>query len=418
LNGKLMGTYFVLDTAAALAGVVLSLVAAFLFPHLGYSPQVSLAVVALMAADSMSALTGPWAVALEKEMQLSRLSLVSIVGTILGYGAALGLALSGVGLWSLLIINFVTTAIGMLGTYIVCRARMPSTLGMRWGFDATLARQLVSQGIVTGLSLTALSSIVTQYDNFLIGTFVDATTLGYYDRAYRIAHWPNLLLTVTMSRIAFLTFSKVKDDLPRLTHAVRIALWAVTTFGIPITLMLAFGASDIVQILYGGRWAESAYFLRFLTVYSFIWPAVSVGLWLAIALGKSRVTAGMTVAQALLIVVAATPLTLAFGANGTVAGVLITMVASFIIANVVIFRHVPLTVREVYGAPLVATIAAVIVALLFTAVPFWHQISPLLRLIALLGPTCVVFWLTLYLLNPRETKQRVKFLVSRFRGSN
>lgn len=415
LNGKLLGTYFVLDALAAVSGFVLSLIAALVFPLLGYGPQVSLALVALMTADSITAATGPLAIALEKEMQLSRVSFATVLGSLLGYGAALGLALGGAGLWSLLIINFLTAIVGMASSYIIVRMRMPLTLTMRWQFDQSLAKRLISQGLVTGLSLTALGTIVNQFDNFLVGTFVSPTTLGYYDRAYRIAHWPNLLLTVTMSRIAFLTFSKVREDVRRLTHAVRLAIWAVTTFGIPIVLILLFGATDIVNILYGPRWAESAHFLRYLTVYSVTWPVVSITLWLAIAQSKSRITIGLTLSQAIVIIIVATPLTLAFGATGTVIGVVITMFSAFIVANVIIFREVPLSPGEVYLAPFIAGLVALAATGGLYALMASQPIASFVRLAAIAFVSSAVFWLVLLILRPTESVERVKFLASRFR---
>ncbi|MCL4504757.1 MAG: oligosaccharide flippase family protein [Chloroflexi bacterium] len=415
LDGRLLGTFFTLDALTAGAGFLLSLIAALVFPLLGYAPQVSLALVALMTADSITSATGPLAMALEKEMQLSRVSFASVLGSLLGYGAALGLALGGAGLWSLLAINFLTAIVGMASSYIIVRRRMPLTLTMHWQFDRTLAKRLISQGLATGLSLTALGTIVNQFDNFLVGTFVSPTTLGYYDRAYRIAHWPNLLLTVTMSRIAFLTFSKVRDDMRRLTHAVRLAIWAVTTFGIPIVLILLFGATDIVSILYGSRWAESAHFLRYLTIYSVTWPVVSIAVWLSISEGKSRITVGLTLSQAVIIVLAATPLTLAFGATGTVIGVVITMISSFIAANIVIFREVPLSLREVYLAPFIAGIVALATNGVFNALTAALSIEPLVRLTTIAIISAGVFWLVLFIIRPTESIERVKFLASRFR---
>jgi PST family polysaccharide transporter len=117
---------------------------------------------------------------------------------------------------------------------------------------------LLQQGIPVGLANQGQATIVNQFDNFLIGTFVSPVTLGYYDRAYRLSQWPNVLLTQVLSRIGFLTFAKVQDDLPRLTHAMRLSLWVVTTVGLPIALILALGAAEIVEVLYGPSWATSS----------------------------------------------------------------------------------------------------------------------------------------------------------------
>ena len=241
------------------------------------------------------------------------------------------------------------------------------------------------EGLPTGMSLTALGSIVTQFDNFLIGTFVDATTLGYYDRAYRIAHWPNILLTTIITRIAFLTFAKVRDDPPRLTQAVRLSLWILLTLGIPIALILFFGATDVVTILYTDRYAESAYFLPFLTIYSLVWPFVSLGFWLSAALGHSQQTIFLMGSQALTLMILATPLTLGLGAFGTVAGVMATMLVAFALAMRYVFKQVPLSLRDVFGAHFAAAVVAVIILLAMRQLPQWDSMPLLIHLVLIGG---------------------------------
>jgi O-antigen/teichoic acid export membrane protein len=265
-DGDLMGTYWVLDSLAAAGSLGLSVAAAFALSRFGYRSEVTLGLVVLMAADGISVIVSPLSMILEKELQVSRLTLVSLLASIVAYGVAIYLAVTGAGIWSLIAVNAVSSLASLIGVYWLCRQRWPHAFKWRWRFNRTKSDQLLREGLPTGLSLTALSSIVTQFDNFLIGTFVGYATLGFYDRAYRIASWPNLLLTMIVSRIGFLTFAKVQNDPPRLTHAVRLSLWVLTTLGIPLALFLFFGASDIVQILYGGKWSQSAFFLRFLTI--------------------------------------------------------------------------------------------------------------------------------------------------------
>ena len=177
-----------------------------------------------------------------------------------------------------------------------------------------------SDGLPTGLSLAALGGIVAQFDNFLIGTFVGYTTLGFYDRAYRIAHWPNLLLTVVITRIGFLTFARVQNDAPRLAHTMRLSLWVLTTLGIPIALFLFFAAPDVVQVLYGPTWSESAYYLRFLTIYSLVSPFINTGFWLAVALGHRRIVTGFTGIQAALLILLGTLFAFTMGGIGDDSG--------------------------------------------------------------------------------------------------
>jgi PST family polysaccharide transporter len=262
----------------------------------------------------------------------------------------------------------------------------------------------------------ALASIVAQFDNFLIGTFVGYSTLGFYDRAYRIAQWPNLLLTLMVSRIGFVTFAKVQHDLPRLTQVVRLSLWALSTFGIPIILWISFGASDIVLLLYGTDWLESAFFLRFLAVYAIAWPFMLVGFWLMVALGHTRETMIMTLIQAVVMVAVATPLTWLWGVMGAIIGVGITMVVAFGVSCYYIFQQVHLSFLNIFGpAGLVASIV-VITLLLLTRLTNWEQWYPLTRLLTIgIVGTCI-FMMLLFVIRPVEMKRNLSYLGRVWKG--
>ncbi len=409
-TGELMGTYLALDLIAAGGSLLLSILCAAVLSLLGYREEIIRAMVVLMIADALSVIVSPLSMVLEKELQLSRVTLNSVIASVLAYTAAIFIALNHGGLWSLLAINLVTTLASIGGIYWICKRRWPQAFVLEWRFSRDVARRLLRVGLPTGLSLAAMSSIVTQFDNFLIGTFVGYTTLGYYDRAYRIAHWPNLLLTMIIGRVGFLTFAKIQHDLPRLTHSVRMTLWALTTLGIPMALVLFFGAPDIIGILYGPSWIASTFFLRFLAIYSLFWPFVSVGFWLCIALGHTRQATILTATQALTLVVIATPLTLRFGVDGTIAGVFITMLASFGLSCYYLFRQVPLSIDAVFRGPALAALVAIGMILMARQIIQWDSLAPILRLsiVGVLGPG--TFGVALFALRSSEMTERIRYL--------
>jgi PST family polysaccharide transporter len=409
-DGALLGSYWGLDLAAAAGSLGLSVLAAGALSQLGYTNEVVVALVVLTSADSISALVSPLSMVLEKELQLSRLTLVSLLAAIVAYAVAVLLALAGAGLWSLLVINVIINLISLVGVVWVCSRRWPQVLQLRWRFDRRLAGRLLRRGLPSGLSLTALSSIVTQFDNFLSGTFVGYATLGFYDRAYRIAHWPNVLLTTIVSRVGFLTFAKVHGDLPRLTHAVRLSLWVLSTLGMPMAIVLFFGAPDIVGMLYGARWSRSADFLRFLTIYALLWPYVSMGLWLSIALQHGQATLMLAAAPALSLIVLATPLTIALGVSGTLIGVGATMLIAFALSCRYIFDRVPLAFSETFLIHVAALGMAVLVTAAMMRIAAWGQFVALTRLLLIIVSGPGTFFATQFVLRPAEMTERLRYL--------
>ena len=417
-NGELLGTYYALDLSLTGISLILGIAVAIVFTQTLYAsdPAVGLIIVVMVFVEALPALVNPLGLALEKELQLSRLTLVYLVATILSYGLGILLAWAGAGLWSLLIMNLVNVLLTTAGTYFICRWRLPQVFRMHWRFNRPLAKRLIKQGLPIGLANMGSANIVSQFDNFLIGTFVDPTILGYYDRAYRLSQWPNVLLTQVLARVGFITFARVQDDLPRLTHAMRLSLWVITTLGIPIALVLTFGASEIVEILYGPGWALSSFFLRFLAIYTLFSPFIRLASSLAYAGGDIRMTIWITAAQVITILSVATLLTFAFGAIGTVLGVGVTTAVGFIISILYIFRRLSLSMRATFGAPVLATGIASVVTVCVTSQPGWHEGSTVGRLIIIGFTSAGLYLIGLIALKPSEMLERVRYLTRTFRG--
>ena len=414
-TGDLLGTYFAVDGATTVGSILLAVVASIAFSVLGYPPQVILIFLALMCTEVIALLVSPLSMALEREIQISRLALVTLVGYLVAYAIAIAFALAGRGIWALLSINLVYGVIAALGVYVVSRQRVPQVFRLHWRFDRTLARQLLSAGILAGFSATTLSIVVGQFDNFLIGTFVSVTTLGFYDRAYRIAQWPNILVSFVISKAAFLTFAKVKDDLSRLTHTVRLTLWALTSLSVVISLWLFFSASELISVLFTEKWLPSTPFLRFLSITNLLWGYVSLGFWLSVALGHRRATITLSAIQAVTLVVLATPLTLMFGSNGTLAGVGASMLVGSVASFIYVFRRVSLTPREVFARPLIAAGLTIGVLWALTSYAGWSGLPPIVRTVLVGIVAAVTLIGALFMLSPSEMIDRIRYLTQTWR---
>ncbi len=410
LDGDLLGTYFVLDLAAILGSTLIIIVIAVLSPLIGYEQQVVLAMIVLTLAEGITVVTSPLGMALQKELQVSRVALAGLASSVVSYSVAIGLAISGAGIWSLLAVNSVGAVIGIGTTYWICRQRLPDVAHLRWRFNPDRARQLLRLGIPTGLSLTTLSAIITQFDNFLIGTFVGYATLGFYDRAYRIASWSNILTATIVYYIGFVTFAKVQTDLPRLTHAVRLTLWVLTIIVLPLGLVFFFGATDLVRVLYGAKWGESALYLRLLVVYTITSPFSGVGFWLAVALGHRRIPILFTATQLIVLVIFATPLTLWFGVVGTIAGVAVSMVTAFVMSAYYISRQVSLSFKSEVGIPLAAVGISILTLTALSNLAVWSNLQPVARVLLVITTGPGTFALLLFALRPTETIERIRYL--------
>jgi len=415
LDGELLGTAYRLDLILAAASMILSIAVALILPRLGYPPQVTWIVTVYVVLDNVTAVIGPLGLALEKELQLSRLNVIYVASTIAAYAAAIGLAYAGAGVWSLLSSNLFTTCAAVAGIYLLARRRLPWVFQMEWRFDKELARHLLRQGLPMGLANAAAASITGQWDNFLIGTYGGTKELGFYDRAYRYAQWPNTLLTGALQRVGYVTFARLQDDVPRLAHSVRLYMWVVTSLGTPMALALIFGARDVIHILLDTAWSRSADFLSILAAFSIISPFINLSVSAAYAMGKVRQAVVITLAQAVVMLAVATPLTLRWGVSGALAGLGVAILLGFGLSAHYIFTHLPLSARETFGKPLIAAAVACAATWLASQTPGWHELSAAPRLIAITLASAGTYLLCVFALNPSEVIERVRYVARAFR---
>ncbi len=430
-SAALIGTNFGLDAGAALVNVALCAIAAAIFHFSGTANggTVAAMIMAMTLAEAVATSATSYSLILERELQFSRASIVALIAAAAAYTSSLSLAFLGFDVASLTVISVITQLVGALGVTLMCRRRLPGLAALRGVFDRALAGRLIRAGVSSGVALLAVMQ-VTQVDNFLIARLVDHETLGYYTRAYSLSNWPNLILTLVISRIGFVTFVRVIDDAPKLTHAVRLCVWALLVLGLPIMLLLVFGAPHLVRGLYGERYIESVRYLRFMGAVNFAWPLINVGFWLAAASGLSTRNVRMALIQLAILVLLGAPLTVAFGVFGTMAAVALALLAGLAICVRYALARTGLGARELFIWPLAAAGLTALALYGLTSLPLFsdytlasglrgldYRAPWLLRAVALALADFALFWGIYAMLRRSELRERLRYLSAVWRGS-
>jgi hypothetical protein len=109
------------------------------------------------------------------------------------------------------------------------------------------------------------------------------------------------------------------------------------------------------------------------------------------------------------IVVLATPLTLKWGAMGTIAGVGLTMALAFSLSCVYVFRQVSLSFVATFLPASIAGLVAAGVLLASRQLAVWGQLAPLVRALATGIFGTGTFLLVLLALRPAEMIERLRY---------
>ncbi len=409
VTAETLGTYVSMEITAGLAGLFLFLVATPILRLSGYSSLVITVGAVLAIGAVLEGFGGIGGVLLEKELRFAPVSLVQSVAFPLSYIPAFWLATRGGGAWSLVAQNLTYNSLSLMGIIWMTRRQLPYIWQMRWRFSLSLARRFVRFGLTVGAGMLA-GMLLTQLDNFFIGTLVGVVVLGFYDRAYRIAQWPSTLFNAVLGRTAFYTYAQLQGDQERLQKTVTMILWLIAMSALPLALMLFVTASDLITLLYGERWLPSALFLRILVVISVARPFWENAGALFVGLGKPGLTAKFTIVQALVLAVTGLPLTILTGATGTCAAVGLAAVAGVILIYYNTQKEISLQPWSALSGPLLAAGSTILGYLVLSRLTGLNHLWLWMRILIKAGYTAIAFLALTFLIQPYATRERICYV--------
>lgn len=209
----------------------------------------------------------------------ARLGAADALAGLVGFGAALGLALAGWGFWALvgqqLVIAVMTLALAAFW------ARWRPGLPRR----AEGTRALLTFGRDTFLVHVA-NYVTTNLDTVLVGRVLGAVTLGFYNRAFQLILLPmeqilSPLTRVFMPRLADSTGAEFNALLLRLQRVLAYVLV------LPLSL-LAAAAGPLLPLLLGDQWAAAAPLVQILCAGAVFQALGYVFYWAFLARAKTK----------------------------------------------------------------------------------------------------------------------------------
>ena len=467
---ELFATHFALQVAASIVTLALTTLAAIVIAPLNYPTATAPLMIALAGALIVESVGISARAALEKELAFARSTVVVTSALVLSYVAALVLARAGFAYWALfgqVAVNALVGAVGFWWAYRrMTRARSRSFraerevstaerdssshvtvqphLSLRAVFakqsptllteghsaeiasshksllamtlvNRDLARWMLRYGAV--MSLGAIATVLLlQFDNFLVGTFVGATALGFYALAYKVAQWPTGLVTHIVSRVSMPTYARLQDDVARLGKAFEMSLWLILTVALPLALALFVAAPDFLLLLYGEKWLPSATLLRFLVGYAVLRPLLDDTGALFTAIGKPERITTVLVVQAITLIVVGIVLTLAFAAIGTAIAVGIAFIVGIALTYRFVARALPIDLVRVFAPSFVAAAASIALYWVCARAFDWNGL-PLIVRVALKGALVVGFYGALLLALERGAFfARIAYIARVWRG--
>ncbi len=309
----------------------------------------ALAVIILINATSITQRTR-----LVRSIDFSRLMRVNLTAALLSGLLAIGMALYGFGVWSLV----ARSIAGSLVQAVILWHRG------KWVPLAVFSRDSFRSLFAFGSRLLASGLIDTVYRNIyllIIGKFFSAADLGYYTRADQFSRLASQNLTGTIQRVSYPVLSMVQDEDERLKAGYRKLIQSTMYVSFFIMLGMAAMAKPMIVTLIGEKWLPSVEYLQLLCFSAMLFPLHALNLNILNVKGRSDLFLRLEIIKKILavpVIIAG----IAMGIKALLAGLIIISVISYFINSYYSARLISYPVREQLADILPSFLLALVIA--------------------------------------------------------
>ena len=317
---------------------------------------------------------------LERNIDCRSLSVCELTGALGQAGVSLGLAVSGFGVWSIVLGQLAGSAIQSALAWVVTPVRPDPRKA-----SLDVLRQLVRYGrYVSGTNILNIANNTA--DNVVIGRVLGATALGFYAVAFRLADFPNTVIAHIVGRVMFPVYSLLRDELERFRRGFIQNLQRIAVLALPVSVTILVCAEPLVLGLFGEKWEEAVVPLRILAAYglvkSFSAPAGEVFK----GAGRPQLGLAVGVLQLAILLPALVFLVRSNGIDGAALAMLIAVTASGVVKLGLALRLLHGSAFEL-GRALAPSFlcSGVLCGTLLLLMPATEALNPATRLVVLVG---------------------------------
>lgn len=192
-----------------------------------------------------------------RSMNFKRISLIKIWSIIIAVAVSIVCAMSGMGVWSLVIQYLTYSILRALSLWFMSKWR-PLLM-----YSVESFKSLFSFG-----SRLLLSSFVAElYNNFqsiLIGLYFPAKELGLYTQARQLQQIPVDSLSRVVNQVSLPAYAQLQDNTVELVDMLRKNIKVLVFVNTPLMILLAIIAQPLLIFLYSMKWVEAVPYFQFL----------------------------------------------------------------------------------------------------------------------------------------------------------
>jgi lipopolysaccharide exporter len=311
-------------------------------------------------------------VLLQRDLDFKKRAIPDLGNSIVKAVVSIVLAITGMGVWALVIGQLAGTAVGSLLLWIVHPWKP------RWRWNGGIARELFRYG-VSIMGNNALSIWEDSFDYLVIGRIYSPALLGIYTIAYKLPQMLVINILWVMTAVIFPAFSSLQEDRESLKKLFLSIIRYMEIVLTPICLGMVVAADPITRVAFGGQWVAAIPVLRVLSLYALV---ISVGYHVGDiykAIGRPDILVKLAVPIFLVRLVG-----LWIGAQFSILGVsiahLIVSLVAFAVQMTVASRFIKIDLMDILRQLKAFIAGSVLVCFALPALYFTREVAPVLRL--------------------------------------
>jgi O-antigen/teichoic acid export membrane protein len=205
---------------------------------------------------------------------------VSVIASLSSGIIGIGMALTGMGVWSLVGQQLSRQFLNTLFLWIYVHW-LPA-----WEFSVASFKEMFGFGsklLLSGLINTIYLNIYT----VIIGRIYNSAILGQYTQADRFSTIFSSNLTSVVQRVSYPVLSSIQDDPERLRAAYRRVIKTTMLITFACMLGLVAIAKPLIVILIGGKWLPAVQYLQIICFAGMLYPLHAINLNMLQVKGRS-----------------------------------------------------------------------------------------------------------------------------------
>jgi O-antigen/teichoic acid export membrane protein len=197
-----------------------------------------------------------------RQMKFKRKFTYRFISVFVASVVGITLAYQGAGVWTLVVIQVLTSSLNMAMLWI----------GEGFFLNLTFSNQSFRELYKFGVNTTLASLITTTFENIyqvvLAKTFSVAQT-GYFYQAKKLQDVPMGVLNMLTQGVIFSSLSKLQADKEEFVRTFnKIMLYFMSISGLILILIYLF-SNPVILIIYGEKWIDSVFYMQILSIASF-----------------------------------------------------------------------------------------------------------------------------------------------------